>query len=328
MAFDFSYAVTAPFRMQPGLRKLAAGDAQLTPNRTGARHLREKLAVLGQWPEHALLTVPGFDADPALQAAWRQAVAEHPTAFYIDPVSTHHEARWLGWRVNRAGEVQEVQPAEGHSAGPEVGTCLKRLPAAWRLAGLLCLALEEDLAIVDGHQATLPWLAVALPSHWDPRQKIGRHFAEVHAPVADNQVLVAAGAHLMKLVTSPQRWERFVWNVSPEPRLHQHPDRINPSGWHTLDAAAPLAAQAEALVSQAWFRTERQTFIPLPDLAQAVFTIQVDCQPLRSTITTPQQARQLHDALASMSPAVLAYRGLGAVQPALLRWLADQAARA
>ncbi|MFZ2989018.1 heme-dependent oxidative N-demethylase subunit alpha family protein, partial [Ideonella sp.] len=75
----------------------------------------------------------------------------------------------------------------------------------------------------------------------------------------------------------------------------------------------------------AWFRTERQTFIPLPERSQAVFTIQVDSQPLRAAIQSPEQARQLHDALATMSAAVLDYRGLSTARPALLAWLAARA---
>ena len=39
----------------------------------------------------------------------------------------------------------------------------------------------------------------------------------------------------------------------------------------------------------------------------------------------PPQAGRVHDALASMSPAVLAYRGLTEVQAPLLRWLAAAA---
>ena len=35
--FDFDAAVSAPFRMQPGLRRLPAGSAQLTPLAPGSR---------------------------------------------------------------------------------------------------------------------------------------------------------------------------------------------------------------------------------------------------------------------------------------------------
>ena len=59
----------------------------------------------------------------------------------------------------------------------------------------------------------------------------------------------------------------------------------------------------------------------------AVFTIHVQVQRLADVIHTPQRAQALHGAIASMSPAVLAYRGLQAVQAPLLDWL-DGRARA
>jgi len=44
-------------------------------------------------------------------------------------------------------------------------------------------------------------------------------------------------------------------------------------------------------------------------------------QPLVQAAARPQQAQRLHDALASMSEAVLAYKGLAAAREPLLRWL-------
>jgi len=38
----------------------------------------------------------------------------------------------------------------------------------------------------------------------------------------------------------------------------------------------------------------------------------------------PRRARQLHDAVASMSDAVLDYRGLAAARAPLLQWLAER----
>jgi hypothetical protein len=55
-----------------------------------------------------------------------------------------------------------------------------------------------------------------------------------------------------------------------------------------------------------------------------VFTIHVESRPLAEAVDTAEHARQLHDALASMSPAVLGYRGLTEAQPRLLVWLARQ----
>lgn len=308
MSFDFDHAVQAPFRMQPGLRRLAPGAVQLTPNRLGARHLREKLAVLFNWADQALLREPGFDPAPALTALAAHAQAEHPSCFQVDAEGGWHAVA-LGWAVDAQGEVRE----EG-SGWPEIGACLNRLPAEWRRAGLIALAFAEDFAIVDGSRASLPWLAVCLPSHWSPQDKIGRNFSVVHQPVADNALLLKAGEHLMRLVSGEERWERFVWNISRHPRLHTHPQRVDPSPWN-----AELGA--EALAENAWFRTERQTFIPLPQHQQAVFTILVDSRPLPQAITTVAHAERLRDAVASMSPTVLGYRSLSTAQARLVAWL-------
>ena len=63
-AFDFDAAVQAPFRMQPGMRRLAAGSPQLTPLSPGSRHQREKLAVLCAFPGQALLALLCAVANP------------------------------------------------------------------------------------------------------------------------------------------------------------------------------------------------------------------------------------------------------------------------
>ena len=330
MSFDFDAAVQAPFRMQPGLRRLPEGAAQLTPLAPGSRHQREKLAVLSAFADQHLCAVPGFDAAPALDALCRHAANEHPAAWAWDGERAH--ALQLGVTVTPAGDVQQLQTGS-FGLGDEVGRCLLGLPAAWRLAGLLGLAFAEDFAIVDGPSGTLPWLAVALPSHWAPAAKLGLHFTQVHAPVADNALLLRAGDHLLRLVTGAERWERFVWTITDHPRLHAHPARVDPKRWrHTLTSGASGATDASGAMGRmgatgAWWRTERQTFIPVLQTGQAVFTIHIEVQPLEQAANTPQRAAALHAALATMSPAVLHYRGLQTVRDELLAWLASQVAR-
>jgi len=214
------------------------------------------------------------------------------------------------------GAVEDLGPG-AFGLGDEIGRCLRGLPEPWRLAGLLALSFLEDLAIVDGAEGTVPWMAVALPSHWAPEDKVGRHFGAIHAPVADSRMLVDAGPGLMRLACGPQRWERFVWTVTDHPRLHAHPRRLDPQRWP--------AGAATALPQQAWWRTERQTFVPVPSAGQAVFTIAVDVQPLAQALDSPERTRRLRDALATMSPEVRDYRGLAPVHAALLRWLEARA---
>ncbi len=311
MSFDFS-AVSAPFRMQPGLRKLAAGAQQLTPNDVGDRALIEKLQVLQHDAEHALLCAPGFDASAALHALMRHASIEHPNDFGFDGASAF-EARRLGWAW-QGNELVGTGPAQ-------IGACLRALPAHQRLTALIALAFAEDFAIIDATSGSIEWLAVCLPSRWAPEEKVGRHFTKVHAPVADNQLLIAASAQLMRLVTSADRWERFVWTITTTAALDQHPVRHTRAPW-------PSACDATALAAASFFRTERQTFVPLPERQQAVFTIHVETTPLAHVAASANAARQLHDAVASMSPSVLAYRSLTDVRDLLLHWLAEKAAGA
>lgn len=311
MPFDFS-AVSAPFRMQPGLRKLAPGAQQLTPNQPGDRTLAEKLLVLQHDADRALLCAPGFDAGPALGALMAHAVAEHPQAFGFDG-DGHLSAHRLGWTLH-GDEPVGIGPAE-------IGARLKALPAHQRIAALLALAFAEDFAVIDARSGRVEWLAVCLPSRWAPEEKVGRHFTEVHAPVADNQLLLAASEHIVRLVAGPERWERFVWTLVATGQLDQHPLRQARAPW-------PLQGTAAELAAAAFFRTERQTFIPVPDQGQAVFTIHVETTPLVDVVTAPGAARQLHAALASMSPAVLDYRGLNDARAPLLSWLSEQAATA
>jgi len=111
MSFDFDAAVSTPFRMQPGLRRLAPGARQLTPSGPGSRHMREKLAVLSAFPSQALLLQPGFDAAPALDALASQAALEHPATLAWD--GQRAAATLLGVSVVK-GEI--TQFAGGASA--------------------------------------------------------------------------------------------------------------------------------------------------------------------------------------------------------------------
>ncbi|MBL8327002.1 MAG: DUF3445 domain-containing protein [Rubrivivax sp.] len=273
----------------------------------GSRHQREKLAVLcAFWPQ-ALLKDERFDPTPALDALARRAAAEHPQAFAWD--GQHAEALLLGTAVHANGEVRQTAPGR-FGLGDEVARCLCGLPARWRLTGLLSLAFREDFAIVDTLASTLPWLAVALPSHWAPEDRVGRRLAEVaQGPWADDTLLSQAADSAGRQDPSSDRWEQFVWTVTDHPRLHAHTDRSTRPRW------------ADTPVERAWWRTERQTFVPLPDLKQAILTMEVDVQPLAQALAAPGRARRLHDAVADMSDAALADHGLAPVREALLACL-------
>lgn len=258
--FDFSQ-IAVPFRMQPGLRRLAPGTPQLTPLAAGSALYREKKQVVEAG--RSRLCVPGFDPAAAIES-----IAE------------------CG-RLARAGGTFE--PLE--------------------------LAFEEDFAVLDGASGTLPWLCVCVPSHWAPEEKLGLDFLALHGPVADNAALLAASSQLVQLATGGHCWERFVWTISPSPRYDQHPHRHARAPWPD--------AKAQAFGDRCFLRAERQTFFPVGrGTRQAVFTIRVMLQALPQAVDSPDKARRLRDSLASMSEAVLAYKGLAPAREPLLHWLA------
>jgi hypothetical protein len=261
---DFDPArIASPFRMQPGLRKLAPGTPQLTPLVPGSALHAEKLAVVRAGASRHVAA--GFDPSPALiSIAARPELAQAAAPF--------------------APEFPE-------------------------------LAVEEDLAVLDGDSGTLAWLAVCVPSHWAPEEKIGLDFRAVHAPVADAALLQASAGPLVALATGGECWERFVWTVSPSGRFDQHPRRHARTPW-------PDAADPDAFAARCFLRAERQTFFPVGQgTRQAVFTIRVMLQPLVEAAATPSAAAALHAAIASMSEAVLAYKGLAGARVPLLAWL-------
>jgi hypothetical protein len=204
----------------------------------------------------------------------------------------------------------------GFDPRPAFDAIAARAPAPWNDEQTpLELAFEEDFAVLDGDTGTLPWLCVCVPSHWAPEDKLGLGFAALHGPVADNAALVAASDHLVALATGGDCWERWVWTISPSGRYDQHPRRHRRVAW-------PQEEQAGEFARQCWLRWERQVFFPVGlGTRQAVFAIRVMLQPLVEALRTPDQARRLHDSLASMSPAVLDYKNLAQARGRLLRWL-------
>ena len=242
---------------------------------------------------------------PGLARSAPHALGEAPEA-WCEPAADHVEAPLLGFSL-RGPRHEVVGEGPAH-----IGRCLAALPEAWRISGLLCLAFAEDFAVIEAASTRIPWLAVCLPSHWAPTDKLGRPFAEVHAPVADNRLLLQAASALARLVCEDGGWVRDVWTLTTLPSHDAHPRRRPAPPW-------PGGLGADELAACAWLRTEHQSFIALPDRSQAVFTILVEMQPLQAV--SPAIARSLHPALASMSPPVLAYRGLGPARDRLLDWL-------
>ncbi len=300
-----------PFRMQPGLKRIAASEKQFTPIAPGSAAFEEKLAVLSDAAQDGLLITPGFDAMPALRRAFEQLACEHP-----DVVQCEASA-WFLPQLDIRVDTHTGMCSLSTQTLNKVSDAIQLLisadkPAAW---AALALSVLEDVAVLCAPLGELELLSVCLPSHWAPLIKIGKPFVQVHAPVADNAVLLAAAQGLMRLVTNKgdERWERYVWTLTPSLALDGHPNRQHREWLNANDDAAFARSIA--------FRLERQTFIALPEKQQAIFTIKVQTAPLFEALTR-DELTQLHNSLSTMSDAVLSYRSFNAVRERLLQALA------
>jgi hypothetical protein len=215
------------------------------------------------------------------------------------------QAGWSRLKVDGFDEAPVLQTVREHAGvGPHDTTPLP-------------LLVQEDLAVLDGIDGTLPWLSVCTPSHWAPEAKLGLHWGDAHAPVADNQALMTAQRQIIGLCTNGQCWQRSVYTVSADDRYDQHPARQQRTPWPNQ--------QGLELAQRCWLRVERQQFFPvLGRSRQAIFSIRLMFERLDQSASRPDRAQALHDWLASMSPAVAEYKGLTGVRPALLAWLAGQ----
>lgn len=243
-----------------------------------------------------------------MQPGLRRLGASDPQLLRLDASSALHREKAA---VFDAGQSRHA--AGGYDPSAAIAAMRERLPSDLPPE----LAYEQDFAVLDGETGTLQWLCVCVPSHWAPEDKIGLDFAAVHAPVADNKLLVSASSHLVNLATSGECWERFVWTVTPSGRYDQHPRRHAREPW-------PVHLEGDDFANQCWLRAERQTFFPIAGTKQSVFTIRVMLQPLTEAVAAPAAARKLHDALATMGGAVLAYKGLAAARDPLTAWLSGR----
>ena len=188
---------------------------------------------------------------------------------------------------------------------------------SWETPRGVALMMQEDFVILKQENDTLrtEYLSVSFPSRWDPREKLGLDFAAIHAPVADNQMLMNAGPNMMTMAFMQQPMLRYVWLIVPSANLDQHPEK-NQAWW------SEALADPAPLLPRLYWRIERQTTWPLPHLQRAVFFIRLMMSPVVDVLNTaPGRTAELAATLRSMTPAIVAYRGMTEALPRLLNEL-------
>lgn len=214
---------------------------------------------------------------------------------------------WLGWsaRVDVAsGALDGLRRFDAPLAG--VVAEVEPLDAL----DFLALNAPEDLAIV-ARRAGEDWLAavhVVVPQGWDPRDKVGRAFGPVHAPVGGSGPLLATAPRLVPAMVEKGPFERFAWGLHRSDSLGRHP-------------ALPHEEPAGFYPAATWLRVERQTLTPFPAEGGAFFTIRPYVYALADVAADPARRAALASALRSMTPEHLSYKGLTGWRDAAVDWL-------
>jgi hypothetical protein len=230
----------------------------------------------------------------------------------------------LGFRLRRCGHELDlestVQDAVLRELGQRIVAQIEGQTGLARWLDACALVVPCDFSLVVAGTEEEPeadrteLLHVCFPSSWAPRLKVGRDFAEIHRPVANNEVLLKGHVNLVRAMCYKGPFVRYAWGFHRHAGLDSHPDFRPPKA--DLSHLGP-----DALAAQTWFRVERQTTRPFAGLNRGLFTIRTFIEPLSAVVADPAKARQLASAIRSMDAQSQRYKGIPDRREALLAYL-------
>lgn len=175
---------------------------------------------------------------------------------------------------------------DGVQLSPEAAAPGRELAVMLGLAGGLpeaASAHHEDMCLLtrraDEDVYRLVGAAVAWPTDWQPKDKIGLPLTAMHAPIQGYAEHLASGVdHFMAKLIPGRIFGRCNWFITPTPNLR----------WIAEDA--PKIAFANVTANNAgdtlFIRSERQTLRRLPETGAILFTIGVYVARLGSLMQT------------------------------------------
>lgn len=168
---------------------------------------------------------------------------------------------------------------EGIQLSDEADEPGRELAAMLGISGALpeaAVAHHEDMCLLtrqaDEDIYRLVGAAVAYPTDWHPKDKLGLPLAAMHAPIQGYQEQLASGVeHFMAKLKPGKIFGRCNWFISPTPELRWVADDPSRAFGHITAKNA-----GETL----FVRSERQTLRRLPETSAILFTIGVYVAPL------------------------------------------------
>ncbi|HXI20530.1 MAG TPA: heme-dependent oxidative N-demethylase subunit alpha family protein [Gemmatimonadales bacterium] len=235
----------------------------------------------------------------------RRLAEEHPGCFALD-----ERGREMALRCGLTGETlrfdPEMRTVSGGDADPPYADPFDALAAQ----------VQEDLAVVrrvDGKDWACA-IHLCFPYRWTAEEKIGMDFVTMHLPVPGMETFRKPGMVTNMIKFGP--FTRFVWELCTDARLNHHrepPPGVDPTAWHER----PFDPQHPRL----FLRVEREVLWGFPDLEAALLAVRVsfrDGEEIRNEATLREPLCQ---AIESMPPEALRYKGLEHNRDHILAWL-------
>jgi hypothetical protein len=241
--------------------------------------------------------------------------AEHPRYFFLEETEAagyalhcalsgetlilDGELRLLDTRVDRQ---QQTKPY------PPYNSALDAVAAQ----------LQEDIALVEVNGSDhdrLTALHLCFPNHWSAEDKIGGSFGAVHAAVPGFERIARQSNKLLNGLVRDGPFVRFAWGLATDTRLNHHPQRPSNSptatDWHgrNFDSERP----------ELFLRIERQVTHGLPEANAFLFTIRTYLEHVSSL--SQNEIKLLRQAIETMNPETLRYKGLASHTTEILTWL-------
>jgi hypothetical protein len=245
-----------------------------------------------------------------LDEGWQRCVARRRERLAGEPDRVR--VRWQGAPADADGLSRALMAAATvvRAAGIGLGPVDRADVAA--VSDAVGLAQPADLVVlrrVGPGRLRAEWLAVALPSHWDPVSRAGAALEDLHAPVGGNARLQAAAPALSEALLTKGPFVQTVWGLQPDDRLDHDPGSA---------LVAPEATDWPTDPGRWYLRWERQVSTPLPELDRALFWIRPYLRRLEELDVTHR--RELAAAVDSMGAESLRYKRLAGVRARLRAW--------
>lgn len=188
--------------------------------------------------------------------------------------------------------------------------------------------VQEDLVLVSAdHEGHFVGGQLCFPNGWDIPDRVGKSFLELHVRTAQTTMpSVHAGARLLASLRPGKVFCRLSWNLKLTGQLdlstkYEHLYRDE------FARRAPLVTP-ETAGREVFIRIERQTFARLQSSPHLLFGIHTYCSPFEAETADPERARRLLAVLRGAPEDVRRYKGIGALEHALMPYLARCAGEA